>query len=171
MSVARHPAHLLLPPRWPRGGTGRLWPGHKGQAFWLYLAMAAAVLMAVAPVVSWTLQALHAGHATATRVSLPDPAQEHDGHGNVRDAHPHQQSQVHGTAPATSSTAATNPHASHGAACDYCLIAARLLPAVFCLLLALLWFGQPAVPVPPRTGSPVPARWPAHGARGPPLLA
>ena len=134
--------------------------------------MAAAVLMAVAPVVSWTLQALHAGDvpATSQAQALPAHAQGHDAHGHVQEGQP-EQSQVHGHAPAASSTAATNPHASHGAACDYCLIAARTLAAVLCLLLALLWLGPRPRPTRQQATPPIPARWPAHGARGPPLMA
>ncbi len=62
-------------------------------------------------------------------------------------------------------------HAAHGAACDYCVLAARLLPA-----LAIAWLLLPPLPPPlPRVRRrlpffvPVPRR--AHAPRGPPPAA
>jgi len=63
-------------------------------------------------------------------------------------------------------------HASHGeAACDYCVLAVRLLPALLWLL-ALLLVRTPAMPVPATAATPLRRlTWPAHPARGPPLYA
>lgn len=63
-------------------------------------------------------------------------------------------------------------HTAHGeAACDYCLLAVRLLPVLLCLwalgllAAALCPHREPATRALPR------AAWPAHPARGPPLYA
>ena len=170
-------------------------------AFWLWLAMAAGLLMAIAPVVSYGLQALAQGstdHSAHTGTHPPSGARE-TGHGHTpttqasahashavdhghhpspttptihADSHPAGHSLAAIAADPTADAAASNPHAEHGAACDYCLIAARALG----VLLALLWL----LPAPASTGaaptSPpavVSGRlaWPAHPARGPPLIA
>lgn len=58
-----------------------------------------------------------------------------------------------------------------GAACDYCLLAARLLPFVLVLLLLPMLRATAFTPgwiwAMPR----IAAAWPAHAARGPPLPA
>lgn len=191
-------------------------------AVWLWLAMAAALLMAIAPVVSYTLQALgpvqgmaagpgrdtaapahspsrhlaeaQAGIALAapagahgTRPPLSRHAQPGTHHGD-HPAHPAQHppaAATHGThagahghdaaadTPTPGSPAsATAPHAEHGAACDYCLIAARAL-AVIAALLWLLLAPRNAGLRPTGRATRAPARqpWPAHAARGPPLIA
>jgi hypothetical protein len=59
----------------------------------------------------------------------------------------------------------------HGEACEYCVLAMRLLPwlAVLVLLLPLLW--RPRL-VFPWSQQVLPAlRWPAHAARGPPRVS
>ncbi|MBT2766765.1 DUF2946 family protein [Stenotrophomonas sp. ISL-67] len=64
-----------------------------------------------------------------------------------------------------------DPHAGHGEACEYCMMASRLMPwlAVLILLLPALPVIAPAVL---RTvAAPRSLRWPAHAARGPPLHA
>ncbi len=60
-------------------------------------------------------------------------------------------------------------HAGHGDACEYCMMASRLMPwlAVAVLLLALLPVIRPIVvfaTIAPRT-----LHWPARSARGPPV--
>lgn len=176
-------------------------------AFWLWLAIAAALLMAIAPVVSYSLQAwaqgsadhsAHPGvHPQASAHDLgqghaPNPpaaqvtvhtghashAVDHGHHASPTtpaihaDGHPAGHTAAHLDSDPGANAAASNPHAEHGAACDYCLIAARALG----VLLALLWL----LPAPASTGttptSPpavVSGRlaWPAHAARGPPLIA
>lgn len=170
--------------------------------------MASALLMAIAPVVSYTLQALGpvqeitAGHGADTR------SKHHAMHGRIADvataasAHkppaatpsppghaPQAGHPIH-HAPALASSAsvqdthtagaiaadhaqpAANPHADHGAACDYCLIAARALAVIAALLWLLL---VPAAGGLRPTGAALHRTtrqpWPAHAARGPPLIA
>lgn len=62
-------------------------------------------------------------------------------------------------------------HADHGVLCDYCVLAARLLPwlAVALLLLPLLRAAAPHVLSPLL--APAARHWPAHAPRGPPLHA
>lgn len=78
----------------------------------------------------------------------------------------------HAAAPAdTAPGAPIDAHAGHGEACEYCMMASRLMPWLAVLILLL-----PALPVivPPvlRTvATPRSLRWPAHAARGPPLHA
>lgn len=79
----------------------------------------------------------------------------------------------HGSAHAVPSPVADGGHAQHGgeAACDYCLLAIRLLPL---LALVLAWLPlQRMVHAPVRDlRRPDTTRaWPAHPARGPPLAA
>lgn len=62
-------------------------------------------------------------------------------------------------------------HAGHGDACEYCMMASRLMPWLAVLILLL-----PAMPViAPRVLRAVPTprslRWPAHAARGPPTIS
>ncbi|MCC8537510.1 DUF2946 family protein [Xanthomonas axonopodis pv. poinsettiicola] len=61
--------------------------------------------------------------------------------------------------------------AHHGEACDYCVLAARLLPwlvlAVLCLLQLRPTTTSTRADAPRRAA----LRWAAHGARGPPLYA
>ncbi|MCC4621475.1 DUF2946 family protein [Xanthomonas cassavae CFBP 4642] len=61
--------------------------------------------------------------------------------------------------------------ARHGDACDYCVLAARLLPWLVLAVLCLLQLRPTTVST--RGGAPRRAalRWAAHGARGPPLSA
>lgn len=197
---------MLLPPVSTASRPRRLYPPLP--AFWLWLAMAAALLMAIAPVVSYSLQAwaqqgrgdhsAHTGvHPQASAHGLgqahapsPPAAQgsAHTGHANHAvdhghhaspttpaihaDSHPAGHTAAHLDSDPVAAAAASNPHAEHGAACDYCLIAARALG----VLLALLWL----LPAPRSSGtapSAPPAfvagrlSWPAHAARGPPLIA
>ncbi|MEB1528335.1 DUF2946 family protein [Xanthomonas campestris pv. campestris] len=60
---------------------------------------------------------------------------------------------------------------SHEQACDYCLLAARLLPWVALLLVLLPWL-RPRLPAASRCIRIVKAApWRAHAARGPPLFS
>ncbi|HDS1676977.1 TPA: DUF2946 domain-containing protein [Stenotrophomonas maltophilia] len=120
------------------------------QRLLLQLAVLATLLMVLAPLVSRALQAQPMDHAA--RVGMDHAAMGHD---------------QHGTAPASPSRPA-DPHAMHGEACEYCVLAMRLLPwlAVLVLLLPLLWRPRLVFPWSQRV-LPI-ARWPAHAARGPP---
>lgn len=134
----------------------------------LLLALAATLLMALAPVVSRWMQAGQGSHATMAHAMpamvMPGdmPAEHHamDAHAGHRAA----ESMIGKTPPA-------DPHAAHGEACDYCTMASRLLPwlAVLLVLAPLLYR---IVPQSPRaTVFTAGLRWPAHLARGPPLFS
>lgn len=138
------------------------------------LALLGALLMVVAPVVSRWLQGqdqaepLRALAALCTSgglrlVDLAGAASQPAGHGN------------HATGLAMDMAAMGHaapdgmPADHHdGMACDYCLLAARLLPFVLILLLLPLLQAAPSLlpehRAPPRQALP----WPAHAARGPP---
>jgi len=156
----------------------------------LQFAFAAVLLMVLAPLVSRALQAphqehgSHPGHDAHAEVALSSaPEHAHPDHhhagmtaptaeasDSLHTAHAHGAAPVDaGPAGQTSPSAPADPHALHGEACDYCLMASRLLPwlAVCLLLLPLLWR-----PLPPARHAVVhhrALRWPAHAARGPPL--
>lgn len=169
--------------------------------------MTAALLMAIAPVVSYSLQAwaqgsadhsahpgvhpqasahdLGQGHAPNPPAAKATIHTRHHGHAVDHGHHPvaspataHTNSHPAGhglatiAADPTADAAASNPHAEHGAACDYCLIAARALG----VLLALLWLlpaprGSGTAPSSPPAVIAGRLAWPAHAARGPPLIA
>ncbi len=134
------------------------------QSVLLYLALVATLLMALAPVVSRWVQSGHAQHACMA--GMPD---EHAGHAAMMPAaHAHHLS---GMADAAVPKAPADPHAAHGEACDYCTMASRLLPWL-AVLLVLAPLSYPLLPSAPWA-LPLPAsvRWPAHPARGPPLLS
>ncbi|MBB4126925.1 hypothetical protein GGR77_002239 [Xanthomonas translucens] len=75
--------------------------------------------------------------------------------------------------PAAASPAHAGTHddggVAHGQACDYCLLAARLLPVLALLLLVLPWLRQPAPLATSRAPVVGTDIWRAHAARGPPL--
>lgn len=141
--------------------------------------------MALAPLVSRWQQA----HAEAPVMlmpigmahAMPAPPDVHAGHAMPQhDMHhrlmPHhdmamQPMAVDATPGAHDAPAPSPPmseHAGHGDACEYCMMASRLMPWLAVLILLL-----PAMPViAPRVLRAVPTprslRWPAHAARGPP---
>ncbi|MEG0195459.1 MAG: DUF2946 family protein [Stenotrophomonas sp.] len=126
----------------------------------LQLAFVATLLMVLAPLVSRALQPQPMDHA---RMAGMDHAAM--GHDMAMPRHDH-----HAAAPAAPSPPA-DPHAMHGEACEYCVLAMRLLPwlAVLVLLLPLLW--RPKLVFPwSQLRLPL-LRWPAHAARGPPLVS
>ncbi|WP_369915817.1 DUF2946 family protein [Xanthomonas sp. NCPPB 3005] len=77
--------------------------------------------------------------------------------------------------PAASSPAHAGVHddggMAHEQACDYCLLAARLLPLLALLLLVLPWLRQRAPLAAPRAPVVDTGIWRAHAARGPPLYS
>ena len=154
----------------------------------LQLAFVATLLMALAPLVSRWQQA----HADAPLMLMPSgmahampvadaPADPHAGHG-MPASHPHHAMPMHdmpmqGMSPHAAARLQTAPappldeHAGHGEACEYCMMASRLMPWLAVLILLL-----PALPViAPRVlravATPRSLRWPAHAARGPPALS
>lgn len=154
-------------------------------AVFLQLAFVATLLMALAPLVSRWQQA----HAEAPVMLMPTgmahamsgPLDAHAGHVMAHQDMQHDGTQHHhmATQPMPVHTmqgaheqAAPSPpmgeHAGHGDACEYCMMASRLMPWLAVLILLL-----PAMPViAPRVRRAVPTprslRWPAHAARGPP---
>ncbi|MCW2068427.1 UNVERIFIED_ORG: hypothetical protein M2420_003798 [Stenotrophomonas maltophilia] len=129
----------------------------------LQLAFMATLLMVLAPLVSRALQAQPMDHAGMA--GMDHTAMGHDMHDMAMAGHDH-----HAAAPAVPSPPA-DPHAMHGEACEYCVLAMRLLPwlAVLVLLLPLLW--RPKLVFPwSQLRLPL-LHWPAHAARGPPLIS
>lgn len=163
---ARHRSHptRLLPSR-----IGPVWARAAGP--WLRTSLLAALLIALAPALSWTLQGLragqphlqhasHAGHTAAPPAPVQAAMQEH-GHGQRHHAAAAGEAAARPVAP-------SDLHSGHGAACDYCVIAARALAMAAIVLLAL-WLPAHTPPAStPRSAPLPPARWPAHPARGPP---
>jgi len=162
----------------------------------LQLAFVATLLMALAPLVSRWQQAqgpsvmLMPGgmahvmpHGAADIDPTPDSGMSHhDMHamaasGSATHATAMHHMSMHdmsghaAAAAVTEPAAPIDPHAGHGEACEYCMMASRLMPWLAVLIVLL-----PALPViaPPllRTvAAPRSLRWPAHAARGPPLHA
>lgn len=133
------------------------------QRLLLQLAILATLLMVLAPLVSRALQAPPMEHAAMA--GMDHAAMGHDMHDMAMAGHDR-----HDAAPAAPSPPA-DPHAMHGEACEYCVLAMRLLPwlAVLVLLLPLLWQPRPAFLWSQRV---LPAaRWRAHAARGPPRFS
>jgi hypothetical protein len=144
----------------------------------LQLAFVATLLMALAPLVSRWQQAqgdpvmlmpdgmAHVmPHHEMTPHAMPAHAMAMHG-GSLHDMSGEAAAAAH-PAPA----AAVDPHAGHGEACEYCMMASRLMPWLAVLILLL-----PALPVIAPTllravAIPRSLRWPAHAARGPPLHA
>jgi len=138
------------------------------QTWFARLALVAALLMVCAPLVSRWLQSAGSGYAelcTAEglrRVALAPLAMASTDHAASHAGH------------ATSAQAGAigTEHATHGeAACDYCLLAMRLLPALLCLLALLTLPRTTNVPSAPAVRRAAAFPWPAHPARGPPLYA
>ncbi|EOW2139454.1 DUF2946 family protein [Stenotrophomonas sp. GD03908] len=130
------------------------------QRLLLRLAILATLLMVLAPLVSRALQAHPMDHAAMA--GMDHAAMGHDMHGMAMAGH-----DLHGATPAAPDRPA-DPHAMHGEACEYCVLAMRLLPwlAVLVLLLPLLW--RPRLVFPWSQQVLLALRWPAHAARGPP---
>ncbi len=155
----------------------------------LQLAFVATLLMALAPLVSRWQQA----HADAPVMLMPmgmampgmdhpmpapaPAADPHAGHhmaGHATPAHALPAHTMHGDAASDAPPAPAPPlseHAGHGEACEYCMMASRLMPwlAVLILLLPALPVTAPALLR--AVATPGSLRWPAHAARGPPLTA
>lgn len=140
------------------------------QSSLLLLAFAAALLMAVAPLVSRWLQSSHMQHVAMLPAGANSgPADAHAGH-HAMGAEDHARHMA-GAAEASQPRMPADPHAAHGEACDYCTIASRLLPWL-ALLLVLAPLLYRLAPESPRSiGLPGSVRWPAHPARGPPLFS
>lgn len=120
----------------------------------LWLALAATLLMALAPVLSRALQATPPGsHAGLVQDHLAHGAGSHHMAGEERLGTP------------------SGPHAAHGEVCDYCTMASRLLPWLAVLLVLLPLCARLSVHPPRATTLPASVRWPAHPPRGPPAFS
>lgn len=143
----------------------------------LQLAFVAALLMAVAPVVSRGVQAGQMPHAGMVATSSALHQSAHPTHGDAHVAHHAMSGEAHAAlrvglvAESLKQKAPADPHAAHGEACDYCTMASRLLPWLAVLLVfAPLLYRH--VPDTLRTILLlVSLRWPAHPVRGPPLFS
>ncbi len=162
----------------------------------LQLAFVATLLMALAPLVSRWQQAqgpsvmlmpggmAHVMPSGAVDVSpTPDSGMSHhDMHAMAAsDSATHATAMHHmsmhdmsGHAAAVADTepaAPIDPHAGHGEACEYCMMASRLMPWLAVLIVLLPALPVIAPPVLRTVAAPRSLRWPAHAARGPPLHA
>lgn len=119
-------------------------------------ALLAALLLVVAPVASRLLEA----------ATLPVPLCTAAGLQQADADLPPQHGAVH--AGHEDASGMQRDHGPAHAACDYCLLAARLLPwlAIVLLLAAAVPAPRAATPLRHRVHAAV--RWRAHGARGPP---
>lgn len=122
-------------------------------------AAVATLLMLFAPLLSRALQAPAAVAATAHMAhEMPGMDHHHAAHA------PAAPGQAHGDTSA-------NPHAAHGEACDYCVLAMRLLPWLALLVLLASVPIRPLLPVSRQGVFPASLHWPAHPARGPPRFS
>ncbi|MGY8564542.1 hypothetical protein L0938_14100 [Paracidovorax citrulli] len=149
----------------------------------LQLAFVATLLMALAPLVSRWQQAQGPSvmlmPGSMAHVMPPQemaahamPAHHMTVHGSsMHDMSMHDMSR-HPAAPAATAPAAPiDPHAGHGEACEYCMMASRLMPWLAVLILLLPALRVIAPPVLRSVATPRSLRWAAHAARGPPLHA
>ena len=141
----------------------------------LLLALAAALLMALAPVVSRWIQSAPGTHTAMAHAmapmamapsapAVPPMSDAHAAHAGHMDA-------GKATAPDTDKPRPPDPHAAHGEACDYCTMASRLLPWLALLLVLAPVLYRVAPQAPRATVSSAGLRWPAHPVRGPPLFS
>lgn len=134
------------------------------------LALLAVLLMLVAPLLSRALQALPPLDQPMCSTGSQSPAEQPDASSAEHALHAGMAG--HAAGPSMSGDdSRIGAHATHEYACDYCVLAARLLPWLVAVL--LLWpLLHAAVPRPCLTWAVLlPSRWPAHSARGPPLVA
>jgi len=146
-------------------------PRHRPFSVFVALAVLATLLVIVGPLISrW--QAYGVLPAASSALEAPSPA----GMSMEGMHHHHHAAMAAAAEPAAAAASpapapAKDPHAGHrmGVDCDYCLLAARLLPWLVFALLVLPLLRAPAprlVQVVGRTGK----AWHGHlGARGPPL--
>lgn len=162
----------------------------------LQLAFVATLLMALAPLVSRWQQAqgpsvmLMPGgmahvmpHGAADIDPTPDSGMSHhDMHamaasGSATHAMAMHHMSMHDMSGPAAAVAVTDPaapidpHAGHGEACEYCMMASRLMPWLAVLIVLLPALPVIAPPVLRTVAAPRSLRWPAHAARGPPLHA
>lgn len=122
-------------------------------AFLLQLAFVATLLMALAPLLSRWQQA----HGDPVML-MPG------GMAHVMPDHAH-----HAMPAEPAPQPPLDPHAGHGEACEYCMMASRLMPWLAVLLVLLPALPRIAPPLQRAVLAPRSLHWPAHAARGPPL--
>ncbi len=162
----------------------------------LQLAFVATLLMALAPLVSRWQQAqgpsvmlmpggmAHVMPRSAVDVApMPDSGiSHHHMHAMaasdsathamaMHDMPMHDMSRHAAAVAVTDPAAPIDPHAGHGEACEYCMMASRLMPWLAVLIVLLPALPVIAPPVLRTVAAPRSLRWPAHAARGPPLHA
>ncbi|WP_434987768.1 DUF2946 family protein [Xanthomonas melonis] len=137
------------------------------------LACLAVLLMLVAPLISrWIQMPAQEPMCTSGVSASIDTASLAPGQFASHQHASHQHASHHaGHAAATTPHAGDHAAASHGEACDYCVLAARLLPWLIVAVLCLLQL-RPS-PISAASAAPHRAalRWAALGARGPPRQA
>lgn len=132
------------------------------------LACLAVLLMLVAPLISRWSQAQSLEPMCMSGPALDTGGSLHADH----QALPAQTAAHHHAAAASPAKPDTGQHAgAHGEACDYCVLAARLLPWLALLVLCLLQARPAPAPVHRQARATSTVRWAALGARGPPLYA
>jgi len=133
------------------------------------LACLAVALMLVAPLISRWSQTRSIEPMCMGAPALPAESVLYDGHRTQPiNTSVHHQYPGAALAPAH---AGTHDTATHGEACDYCVLAARLIPLFSVALLCLLRL-RPTLAAKHRQASVRPVlRWTALGARAPPLPA
>ncbi|PPT77923.1 hypothetical protein XaplCFBP3122_04595 [Xanthomonas arboricola pv. populi] len=132
------------------------------------LACLAVLLMLVAPLISRWSQAPSLEPMCMSGPALDAGGSLHAG----RQAMPAQTVAHRHAAAASPAKPHTGEHAAtHGEACDYCVLAARLLPWLALLVLCLLQRRPAPAPVYRQARAASGVRWAALGARGPPLHA
>lgn len=137
---------------------------------WLHLlACLAVALMLVAPLISRWSQAQSVEPMCMSGPALDAGGSLHTGH----QAMPAQTAAHHHDSAASPAKPQTGEHAAgmHGEACDYCVLAARLLPWLALLVLCLLQLRSAPAPMHTHARAWSVVRWAALGARGPPLQA
>ncbi|PPV05526.1 hypothetical protein XBLMG947_3334 [Xanthomonas bromi] len=134
------------------------------------LACLAVVLMLVAPLISRWSQAQPTEPMCMSAPALSAESSLHAGH---RTPSPAAAAHPHHSALALSGSRHTGTHdaAMHGEACDYCVLAARLLPLLIVAVLCLLQLRPTLARARTQAGARSVLRWSALGARGPPLHA
>ena len=144
----------------------------------LQLAFLATLLMALAPLVSRWQQA-QGPSVMLMPGGMAHVMPPHEMNLQARPAHDmamhhmsmHDMSGHAAAAADTESAAPIDPHAGHGEACEYCMMASRMMPWLAVAIVLLPALPVIAPPVLRTVAAPRSLRWPAHAARGPPLHA
>ncbi|UXA68076.1 DUF2946 family protein [Xanthomonas prunicola] len=132
------------------------------------LACVAVVLMLVAPLISrWS----QTQSTEPMCMSAPAVSAESSLHADHRPQPPGIAAPAHPGAALALQHSGSHGAATHGEACDYCVLAARLLPLLIVALLCLLQLLPMRAPAHTQASAGSVFRWAALGARGPPSPA